>query len=124
MVYAYAGTSDIHPNEFWLWFRLYKLILKAGSQSNPIIYGGLSSTNGNMYRSRNARTVPGLSFSTNGYIQFFFAKKWFSFRFKYEESISMDKQFVTNAYLHHKKFFFRTILSPSLSLSVGLEHYV
>jgi len=74
MVYGFAGTSDFHPNEYWLGLRLHQLILKAGVQSDPIIYGGLSSTNGNMYRSRNARPVPGLSLSTNGYVPFFLQK--------------------------------------------------
>jgi len=124
MVYGLAGTSDFHPNEYWLGFRFHQLILKAGAQSDPIIYGGLSSTNGNMYRSRNARPVPGLSLSTNGYIPFLFAKKWFSWRFLYEEGILKDKQYVTDAHLHHKNLHLRALLTPSLSLSIGLEHYV
>jgi len=124
MVYGIAGTSDFQPNEYWLGFRFHQLILKAGAQSDPVIYGGLSSTNGNMYRSRNARPVPGLSLSTNGYIPFLFAKKWFSWRFLYEEGILNDKQFVSNAHLHHKNLHLRAALSPSLSLSLGLEHYV
>jgi len=102
MVYGIAGTSDFQPNEYWLGFRFHQLILKAGAQSDPILYGGLSSTNGNMYRSRNARPVPGLSLSTNGFIPFLFAKSWFSWRFLYEEGILKDNQFVTNAHLHHK----------------------
>jgi len=124
MVYGFAGSSDFQPNEYWLGFRFHQLILKAGAQSDPIIYSGLSSTNGNMYRSRNARPVPGLSLSTNGYIPFLFAKKWFSWRFLYEEGILKDKQYITDARLHHKNLHLRAALSPSLSLSVGLEHYV
>ena len=124
MAYGFAGSSDFHPNEYWLGFRFHQLILKAGAQRDPIIYGGLSSTNGNMYRSGNARPVPGLSLSTNGYVPFLFAKKWFSFRFLYEEGILKDKQAVTDARLHHKNLHFRAQISPSLSLSVGIEHYV
>jgi hypothetical protein len=124
MVYGIAGKSDFHPNEYWAGVRFHQLILKAGAQSDPIIYGGLSSTNGNMYRSRNARPVPGLSLSTNGYIPFLFAKKWFSFRFLYEEGILKDKQFVTDAHLHRKNLYLRFTPSPSLSFSLGLEHYV
>jgi len=99
MVYGIAGTSDFQPNEYWLGFRFHQLILKAGAQSDPIIYGGLSSTNGNMYRSRNARPVPGLSLSTTGYIPFLFAKKWFSWRFLYEEGILNDKQYMIDGHL-------------------------
>jgi len=124
MVYGLAGTSDFQLSEYWLGFRFHQLILKAGAQSDPIIYGGLSSTNGNMFRSRNARPVPGLSLSTNGYIPFLFAKKWFSWRFLYEEGILKDKQYVSDAHLHRKNLHFRAALSPSLSLSIGLEHYV
>jgi len=124
LVYGLAGSSNFHPNEYWLGFRFHQLILKAGAQSDPIIYGGLSSTNGNMHRSRNARPVPGLSLSTNGYIPFLFAKKWFSWRFLYEEGILKDKQYITDAHLHHKNLHLRAALSPSLSLSLGLEHYV
>jgi len=124
MVYGYAGSSDFHPDEYWFGIRFKQLVLKAGAQSDPLVYGGLSSTNGNMYRSRNARPVPGLSLSTNGYIPFLFAKKWLSFRFTYEEGILKDKRFVTNAHLHHKNLYFRALLSPSLSLSLGLGHYV
>jgi len=124
MVYGLAGTSDFHPNEYWLGFRFHQLILKAGAQSDPVIYGGLSSTNGDMNRSRNARPVPGVALSTNGYIPFLFAKKWFSFRFLYEEGLLKDKQFVSDAHLHHKNLHFRAALSSTLSLSMGLEHYV
>ena len=124
MVYGYAGTTDFHQNEYWLGLRFHKLILKAGAQSDPVIYGGLSSTNGNMYRSGNARPVPGLRLSTNGYIPFLFAKKLLSFRFQYEEGILKDKQYVVDAHLHYKNLHFKSLLSPSLSLSLGLEHYV
>jgi len=44
MAYDYAGASDFQPNEYWLGFRFHQLILKAGAQSDPIIYGGLTST--------------------------------------------------------------------------------
>jgi len=114
MVYGYARTTDFHPNEYWLGLRFHKLIIKAGAQNDPIIYGGLSSTNGNMYRSGNARPVPGLSLSTNGYIPFLFAKKWFSFRFQFEEGILKDKQYVVDAHLHHKNLHFKALLFQSL----------
>jgi len=124
MVYGFAGTSDFQPNEYWLGIRFNQLILKAGAQSDPIIYSGLSSTNGDINRSRNARPVPGLSLSTKGYIPFLFAKKWFSFRFLYEEGILNDKQAIMNAHLHHKNIYFHARFTSTLSLSIGLEHYV
>jgi hypothetical protein len=126
LVYGYAGNSDFHPNEYWAGVRYGSLILKAGAQRDPPAgagYGGLSSTNGNMYRSGNARPVPGLSLATNGYIPFIFWQEWCSFRFLYEEGLLKDKQYVTDAHLHHKNLYFRALLSSSLSLSLGIEHY-
>jgi hypothetical protein len=124
MVYGLGGGSGFHPNEYWFGARFRWLMFKAGAQADPVNNGGLSSTNGNMYRSRNARPVPGLSLSTTGYIPFFFAKKWFSFRCLYEEGILLDQQSVKNAHLHHKNLHLRGIISPSLSVTLGFDHYV
>ena len=125
LVYGLAGGSDFQPNQYWLGVRYRSFILKAGAEADPVIYGGLSSTNGNMDHSGNARPVPGLCLSTNGYLPFLFAKKWFSYRFQYEEGfLLLDKQAVTNAHLHHKNLYLRSRLSPTLNLTVGLEHYV
>jgi hypothetical protein len=124
MVYGLAGGSDFHPNEYWIGLRFHSLILKAGAVADPVIYAGLSSTNGNMYRSRNARPVPGISVSSKGFIPFLFGKRWLTFRFQFEEGILKDKQAVTDAHLHHKSMKFKGILSPSVTLSGGFEHYV
>lgn len=124
MVYAYAGSSDFQANEYWFGVRFRSIILKAGATSEPVLYNGLSSTNGNMYNSGNARPVPGLSLSSNGYIPFFIAKKWFSIKFNYEEGLLKDKRYVSDAHLHHKNLYLKGILSPSLSLEIGIEHYV
>ncbi len=124
MVYGHAGTSDFHPNEYWLGLRFRTYILKIGAEADPVIYGGLSSTNGNMFQSRNARPVPSLSFSSNGYIPFYIAKKWLTFRFKYEEGLLEENRAVTNAHLHHKNLYAKASLSPSASISFGVEHYV
>ena len=40
------------------------------------------------------------------------------------EGLLNDKRFVSNAHLHHKNLHLRAALSPTLSLSIGLEHYV
>ena len=124
LVYGLGGGSDFQPNEFWLGVRFHSLVLRAGAQADPVLYGGLSSTNGNMDHSGNARPVPGLSLSTRGYLPFLFAKKWFSYRFEYEEGFLNDQQAVSNTHLHHKNLYLRSRLTSTLLLTVGLEHYV
>ncbi len=124
MVCGLAGAAEFHPNEYWLGIRFQSIILKAGAESDPVIYSGLSSTNGNMYRSRNARPVPGLSLSTNGFLPLFLGKKWFSYRFLYEEGVLNDQGVVSKVHLHRKNFYLKGVVSSSLSLSLGIEHYV
>ena len=102
------------------------IILKAGAESDPVTYGGLSSTNGNIDNSGNAKASSGpLWYLLRDIFHSCSQKKWFSFRFQYEEGfLGLDKQAITNAHLHHKNLYLRNRLSPTLVLTVGVEHYV
>lgn len=123
LVYGYAGTSDFQFNQYWFGVRCKWLVMKAGAQGDPVLYGGLSSTNGNMDWSDNARPLPGITLSTNDYVPFFFWKKWFSFKALYAENLLSDKQYVDHAHLHHKYVYGRASLD-SWKISLGLDHWV
>ena len=124
LVYGYGGKSDFQANQYWIGMRHKWLIIKAGAQADPILYGGLSSTNGNLDRSNNARPLPGISLSTNNYIPFLFWKNWFSFKAEFEEKLFSDHAFVKNAHLHHKSLYGKATLKQNWSLIAGLEHFV
>ena len=49
-VYGYGGKSDLQANEYWGGVRHKWLNLIVGAKADPILYGGLSSTNGNIDR--------------------------------------------------------------------------
>ena len=123
-VYGYANTSDFQANQYWFGIRHKWLIIKAGAQADPILYGGLSSTNGNLDRSNNARPLPGISLTTNNFIPFLFFKKWFSFKGEFEEKFFSDHAFVKDAHLHHKSLYGKAKLANNWSLTAGLEHFV
>ena len=124
IVYGNSGrTSDFHLNQYWLGARYQWLLMKAGAQADPVLYSGLSSTNGNMDWSNNARPLPGISLSTDEYIPFFFWKEWFSFKALYSESLLLDKRFVDNPHLHHKYAVGRASLGR-VKISFGLDHWV
>ncbi len=124
LVYGYGGKSDFQANQYWLGVRHQKIILKAGAQSDPALYRGLSSTNGNADRSNNSRPLPGISFSTDSYIPFLFWEKWFSFKVEYEEKFFSDHAYVKNAHLHHKSLYGKAELEKNWSIIWGLEHFV
>jgi hypothetical protein len=123
LVYGYAGASDFQVNQYWAGARYKWLVMKLGAQPDPVLYAGLSSTNGNMDWSNNARPLPGVAFSTDGFIPFFFWKKWFSVKAFYAEYLLFDNQYVDNAHLHHKYAYTRASLD-SWKISLGLDHWV
>ena len=87
-------------------------------------FGGLSTTNGNLARSRNARPVPGIRISTPDYKPVPGVKDWLSFRFEYDEGFLNDERYVENAHLHHKSLFFKIKPSAKWTIQAGVEHFV
>ncbi|MEI6141293.1 MAG: capsule assembly Wzi family protein [Mariniphaga sp.] len=124
LVYGYGGKSDFQANEYWGGVRYKWLNFIAGAKADPILYGGLSSTNGNIDQSNNARPLPGISFSSNGYIPFFFWEKWFSVKGIFEEKFFGDHAYAPGAHLHHKALYGRALLGEEWSVTASLEQYV
>lgn len=98
--------------------------LEIGSKNDAFIYEGLSSSNGNILKSGNARAYPGINFKTVGFITLPFAKKWLQAEFNFAEYILNDKRYVSNAHLHHKSLHLKFLLNKKLNLVAGLDHYV
>ena len=124
LVAGYSRETYFQPNQYWIGARFKRMVLKAGAQADPVRFGGLSTTNGNMDASNNARPVPQVSLSTNGYISFPFLPKWIRFKGLYSEGIFWDNSYVQNAHLHHKNIYFKINLPKKWGISAGLEHYV
>ena len=123
-VYGYGGKSDFQANQYWIGLRHKWFVIRAGAKSDPVLYEGLSSTNGNLDRSNNARPLPGISLSTDNYIPFLFWKEWFSFRAEYEEKFFSDHAFMKDSHLHHKSLYGKASLAKNWSITLGLEHFV
>jgi len=98
--------------------------LTGGRFYDPELYEGLSTTNGNLARSRNVRPHPRLQFATQEYKPVPFLKNRLYFRAEYTEGLLNDNRFVSNARLHHKSFYLKVNPSPAWELEAGLEHFV
>lgn len=121
-----AGQGDKYSyqlNEYWIGARYKHLLIKAGAKNEPVKYSGLSHTNGNMIWSGNARPLPGITFSTDGYLPVFRNKKWLTVKGLYEENFLLDRRDMTHAMLHHKNLYGKATIN-SWSLSFGLDHWV
>ena len=96
--------------------------LKAGRISEDIQYAGLSTTNGNLARSGNARPYPKVVIRTRDFKPVF--NKRIGFKAEYSEGILNDKRFVKNARLHQKSLYLRIELPQRWEVQAGLEHFV
>jgi len=124
LITTYGDEADLHFNELYgkLFMRHFKL--EAGLFRDEIQFGGLSTTNGNIARSLDARPYPKIRLATNGYIPFLFWKKWFKFSAEYDEGLLNDSRYVDGTHLHHKSLCTQAQISKSLLLRLGIDHFV
>ena len=123
MIAGVGDKADFQLNQYWFGARYKWLKLKIGARNDSIRFGGLSHTNGNMMWSGNSRPLPGITFSTNGYIPLFSNVKWLTVRGLYEENFLIDQRDMTNAMLHHKYLYAKATIT-NWSFSFGLDHWV
>ncbi|MFA9390609.1 MAG: capsule assembly Wzi family protein [Prolixibacteraceae bacterium] len=121
---SYTNEFQFQANELYskLYWKGWKL--EGGWFKEPEYFMRLSSTNGNIDRSNNARPYPRIRFGTNEFIPFLFWKNYFSFKAEYDEGWLNDERWVMGTRLHHKSLYLKTKITKNSSLSAGLNHYV
>lgn len=119
-----ASKKDFFINELYGSLKFKGGQLDLGSKNDEIKWEGLSSSNGNIIKSINTRSLPGINLKTEGYIKLPFAKNWLLVKANYAEYLLNDKRVVDGAHLHHKSLYFKYILSEKLSMITGMDHYV
>ncbi|WP_372745417.1 capsule assembly Wzi family protein [Lutibacter sp.] len=98
--------------------------LDLGVKHPNLLWEGLSSSNGNIVMSTNARSLPGYNVSIPNYTQLPFAKNWLTFKGNYSDYMFTDNRIVTDARLHAKSLYLKYKLNPTLELITGINHYV
>ncbi len=123
-VLAAFGKSNYYQiNQAFAGFALQGWEIKGGMFYDEVLYAGLSTSNGNMARSQNARPVPRVRLSTLGYKPVPFVESWFSFKAEFEEGFLNDERYVKGAHLHHKSLYGKIQTTPAWSFRIGFEHY-
>jgi hypothetical protein len=121
---TYSNRFNFHFNELFAGAMLWNFKLEAGWFRDEENLSGLSSTNGYIDRSLNARPYPKIRFGTDQFIPFFFFKDWFSFKAEYDEGWLGEEQYVKGAHLHHKLLYLKFKLKKHTFFTGGLSHYV
>ncbi|MDA3930797.1 MAG: hypothetical protein PF541_17755 [Prolixibacteraceae bacterium] len=124
LIASYSADIETQVNEAYAKAFLWGWKLEGGWFREKEYFSGLSSTNGDLEKSNNARPHPKIRFGTNEFIPFLFWKNWFSFKAEYDEGWLNDQRVVMGTRLHHKSLYTRFQINPKSSFHVGLNHYV
>ena len=119
-----ADKNNLIINQLFLSFKWKNLALDLGAKHRDVLFEGLSSSNGEITYSNNARSMPGINIKLTEFIELPFAKSWLKFKGNYSEYLMNDKRVVDNAQLHHKSLHFQFKLNSKLNLISGVDHYV
>lgn len=123
MIAGVGSQADFQLNQYWVGARYKWLKVKIGARNDSVRFAGLSHTNGNMMWSGNARPLPGITFSTNGFIPVSAKNKWLTVKGLYEENFLIDRRDMTGAMLHHKYLYGKATIKD-WSFTLGLDHWV
>ncbi|SET91046.1 Capsule assembly protein Wzi [Draconibacterium orientale] len=117
-----ADENDIRFTQLFGSMSWRFLQLQIGAFPEEEVYAGLSTTNGNLSASRNARPHPKIRAGFNRYVPVF--TDWFFINGFYEEGLLNDDRYVKDTHLHRGNLFFRFGQPKSLQVTVGIEHFV
>ena len=120
-----AKTNEALINELYFAVRLKWFTIDMGSKNDAVLWNNLSSSNGNIFKSNNARAMPGFNIKIADYlaVPFGFTKKWLSFKGNFAHYFLNDNRAVDNAYLHAKSLYFKIKLSSKFEAIGGVDHY-
>ena len=118
-----AQENKLLLNELYLGLRFKNIVLDLGAKNDAVLWNNLSSSNGSIIKSINARAMPGVNIKTNNFITLPFATSWLEVKGNFAHYFMDDTRFVDNTNLHHKSLYFKTMLSPTFEIIAGLDHY-
>ena len=118
-----AQENKLLVNELYLGVRFKNIILDLGAKNDAIAWHNLSSSNGSIIKSINARAMPGINIKTNNFITLPFATSWLEVNANFAHYFMDDTRFVDNTNVHHKSLYIKSRLSPTFEIIAGLDHY-
>ena len=121
--YKTSEKSAVFIDELYGDLHYKKWGLTVGVKHHEMLWEGLSSTNGTITKSTNARSYPGYELYLKDFVTLPFAKKWLSVKGNYGDFLLNDKRSITNTRLHTKSLFIKSVLNEKCELIVGMNHY-
>lgn len=119
------GNNDSYfqPNQLFSGINLNNWELNIGLYHEETKFAGLSTSNGNMANSRNARPYPKIGISVSKYKPLPFIGNFLSFKGEYNEGLLNDNRYVEQTHLHHKSFYLKFHPARKFTIETGFEHF-
>ena len=124
LVCAFGEKNYYQVNQAFVGILFKGWELKGGMFCDKSNYAGLSTTNGIIARSENARPCPALRLSTPDYKPVPLLRNRLRFKAEYDEGILNDNRYVEKPHLHHKSFYLLVEPTPTWEIHGGVEHFV
>ena len=118
-----AATNELFVDELYLGLRYNQIQLHLGVKHGDLLWNGISSSNGNIAMSNNARSFPGYNFELADFLYIPFLNNKLAVKASYGDFLMNDNRVVDNTRLHAKSIVFKTVLSNRLDMITGLYHY-
>lgn len=118
-----SNQCDLQFQQAFGSLRWNKFQLDLGAKNALSEKDGLSSTNGNLLYSGNARSIPRIVLSAPEYIPLPFLEKWFAVKGLYSEGLLNDERFVDDTRVHYKNVFIKFGGDRRFNFVLGFHHY-
>jgi len=120
---AYTGyDSKLILDDLYLSMKWKIFQFSIGQKADDITLDGLSSTNGNLLYSNNARSYPKYEISVPEWTNIPLLKGIVSFKGLLSDGITTDDRYIDHALIHHKNLFIRLFKDKKFSISGGIDH--
>jgi len=94
-----------------------------GQRNYDSNYENLSSTNGNLLLSNNARSYPRFEISIDNWTTIPYTNNILSFKALLSDGITTDNRYIDKARIHYKNIYLRLFKDSKFSGSFGVEHF-
>ncbi len=120
------GNNDNYllANQLFARINLNNWEFNIGNYYHELQFEGLSTTNGNLGKSRNARPHPKIGIRVADYKPLPWIGKYLAFKGEYNEGFLYDDRYVERTHLHHKSFYLKSDPFENFSIEAGVEHSV
>jgi hypothetical protein len=118
-----ADNSDFLVGQLYGGIQWKDFQLIVGSKYEDEKFGGLSSSNGAILSSKNARSYPGINLKVPDFVSLPIGSGFISVKGNWAEYLLNDTRAVDNAHLHHKSLYFKFKTSEKFEIIAGLDDY-